>query len=126
MQQISTSSINGGSRQGTQAVVIYGHSLSGQEVTTTSLGDVSGVEGVGAALWCLERMRPVGPREGHSWQILDLASIPHFLSASSSSPGVHSFLTCRRIMFIGIIFTQMDASFYCLIRVSGLADAEEL
>lgn len=49
VQQISTSSINGGSRQGTQAVVIYGHSLSGQEVTTTSLGDVSGVEGVGGS-----------------------------------------------------------------------------
>ena len=47
MQQISTLSINGGSRQGAHAVVIYGHSISGQEVTTTSLGDVSVVEAVG-------------------------------------------------------------------------------
>lgn len=66
-------------------------------------GHEQGGRGWGQHLWCLGRIRAVGPSEGHTWRMFALASIPSFLSTPSLSPGLHHFShaegSCLLVLF---------------------------
>lgn len=74
-------------------------------------GTEQGGRGWGQHLRCLEGIRAVGRAEGHTWRMLSFGINTEFSFYTFLVTWSSSLLTCRRIMFIGIIFPQMDASF---------------